>query len=235
MKKLILIMTITILTTTASSTQACGAWFRSIFCKYFDQNYIKGSGVIQVEERESKHFDKIKISGFGNAIIKQTNAESIKIETDSNILPIIETSIYDNTLTIGIKEHCHISPTKLIFHINVKNIKMLETSGTISVKTDTLVVDNLKISDSGASSIKIERLESGNLDVNIAGAGSVTVDSGFTNTQKINISGAGSFNGSDFKSNNCKAYISGCCSAKVNAIKLKSRIAGFGSVKNYGK
>ena len=48
-----------------------------------------GSGNVVKETREARDFDSVSLTGIGALIIQQTGEESLTIEADDNILPLL--------------------------------------------------------------------------------------------------------------------------------------------------
>ena len=61
------------------------------FSLYSCVNTIDGDGNVVTEERNVNTFNKIDISGHFEVFIKQGKQENVEIETDQNLLQLIET------------------------------------------------------------------------------------------------------------------------------------------------
>ena len=59
-----------------------------------------GSGNVITEERDVSGFDSISIGSSMNLIIEQTGSESLKIEAEDNIIPLVKTSVIGKELVI---------------------------------------------------------------------------------------------------------------------------------------
>ncbi|MBA3971304.1 MAG: DUF2807 domain-containing protein, partial [Bacteroidetes bacterium] len=66
------------------------------------------------ETREVSTFNKISMEGVFNIILIQGNRESIKVEAGKNIIPLVETTVENNKLTVKIKDNTSISKMKKI-------------------------------------------------------------------------------------------------------------------------
>ena len=52
---------------------------------------VVGSGIITAETREVSDFDRISVGSSINLIIEQTGRETVRIEAEDNIIPLVKT------------------------------------------------------------------------------------------------------------------------------------------------
>src|SRR3990170_5909134 len=74
----------------------------AVSCKW-TVGFVRGSGNVVTEERDVSDFHKIHLSGIGNLIITQGEEESLTIEADDNIMPLISADVSGERLTISFK------------------------------------------------------------------------------------------------------------------------------------
>src|SRR6266853_278374 len=91
-----------------------------------------GSGVMKVEKRSVPAFTSVSISGLYDVEIIAQKEQSLEIEGDDNLLPLIKTEVNSGTLTIG-------------------NNQSLSTRGKLRVRLSSPSLDG--INTSGASDI----------------------------------------------------------------------------------
>jgi len=112
------------------------------YCHISKSEVATGSGSVISESRELKDFNKIKLNLAGSLEITQGNEESIKIETDDNILPIIETVVKNGTLKIRtIKGKSFNNATKLKISVNLINLNLVGVYSSGSVNSLNLKMD----------------------------------------------------------------------------------------------
>ncbi|MBA7508656.1 hypothetical protein ES705_00588 [subsurface metagenome] len=154
---------------------------------------VRGSGNLISEDRDVSGFSKVSISGSGNLFIEQGDEESLTIEAEDNILPLITTRVSGSTLTIKINRGI---PTKSPnYYLKVKDLTSISTSGSVSVSCPSLSTDSLVIKSSGSGNITL--------------AGTVT-------SQDIESSGSFKYYAEDLKSNSCVIDSSGSGDLTVN-------------------
>jgi len=193
---------------------------------------VRGSGDIETEERDVSDFHEVHLSGTGDLIITQGEKESLVIEADDNVIPLIETEVSMEILTIGFKRGYNFVPTSDIkFYLTVKELDEILLSGAGSVICGDFDAGELEIGISGAGDIDF-RLNADVVRVNSSGAGDINL-SGTVDRQEINLSGAGKYDAGDLESRECDITVSGAGSATVNVSQeLDINISGVGSV-NY--
>ncbi len=196
---------------------------------------VSGSGNIKTEARAVSGFNGISLSIPAKAEIIQGASEGISIETDDNILPLIETVIDDGKLKIRFKDrNMSVSTKTLRMTINVKSIDSLAVAGSGDVQAATLQVTTLKTSIAGSGDVRIANLDAATVIVSIAGSGDFTAG-GKSNTLEAKIAGSGDIKAEKLATNNVKVSIAGSGDAKVWAKDtLKISVAGSGDVAYYG-
>jgi hypothetical protein len=197
----------------------------------------RGSGNVITETREVSGFDAVNVSYPATVLIKQGNAESLKIEAEDNLMPNLKTQVKNGTLEIFYERENgkHVNPTKTVnITIVVKDLVDVEFTSAGELIVENLKTDALDVSLSGAGNIKLDKILVKTLGVNLSGAGSSTA-SGTADDLSLNISGFGDFKGKDLHNKDAQVDISGAGSATVwVADSLDAQISGAGSISYYG-
>jgi len=191
---------------------------------------VRGSGNVEEEERDVSDFDEISFSGMGNLIITQGEEESLLVEADDNILPLIETDVFGDRLTIGFKWGYNFIPTSNVrFYLTVADLNRITFSGAGKVDCDNLETNKLEFDLSGAGDIDFN-INADELVITSSGAGNLTL-SGEVESQNVDISGVGRYNAKELESKECDIEVSGAGSATVNVTEeLDVQISGVGNV-----
>ncbi len=197
---------------------------------------IRGSGNLVTESRSVKDFDRVDLHGCGQVVITQGGDESLVVETDDNIMPHVRTVVKARTLDLDFDpKHKNVSPTRLQFTLNVKDLVGLKVSGSGDIMAASLDTDRLEVKVGGSGDVGIDSLTAKNTRVRISGSGDVVL-AGEASGQDIGVSGSGKYRAQDLCSETAKVRISGSGSATVWAIQsLNARISGSGAVNYYGK
>lgn len=197
----------------------------------------RGSGNVITQTREVSGFEAVSVSYPAEVLIKQGNAESLKIEAEDNLLPNLKTQVKNGTLEIFYQRENgkHVNPTKTVkITVVVKDLKNVDFTSAGELTVDNLKTDTLDVSMSGAGNMKLDQILVKSLGLSLSGAGSSTA-SGTADDLNLSISGFGDFKGADLHSQDAQVDISGAGSATVWAEKnLDAQISGAGSVNYYG-
>jgi hypothetical protein len=194
---------------------------------------ISGNGKVTTIERKVKGYNAISVSGAYEVYLKNDTTESIVIEADENLIPIISTEVNDSVLEIcNAKNIIRSEKMKLI--ISYKSLSSLDFSGATELTGDSgLLFNSLSINISGAGKIALN-MKAENLNASISGGADMDF-SGTTNNFDISITGAGNLNSTNLLAQNCKIDISGFGRGKVYAEKkLEVNISGAGKVEYKG-
>jgi hypothetical protein len=176
-------------------------------------NLVKGSGVSKTEKREVGAFDAIDASIIGEISVKCQDKQSIEIQGDDNILPLITMEVKNNTLRI-------------------KATQGYLPKSTLKLSITTPKVDAFSLS--GAGEVKLTNVKSESLKVELSGAGSLDA-SGEAKQLTVNLSGAGSVNAKDLHTDKAAINASGAGGIVVTvAEQLDANVSGAGSVDYYG-
>src|SRR5262249_22470911 len=143
--------------------------------------------------------------------IDETGSESVTIEADDNILPLIDAHVDGTKLVIETKPGSNIGrASKIEVRITAKQLDEIDLSGTGSVRAKGIKGDKLSVSASGTGSIEIE--------------GSVI-------EQDVRLSGVGNYAGDKLMSDKARVRVSGVGGATVNAkTSLDATVSGTGSI-----
>lgn len=214
---------------------------------------IHGSENLVSEAREVKDFDKVVLAGFGSLNIVQAEKESLMVEADEEIMPLIVTEVRDGTLYIEMKKHVtHIHiPTDITYSLTVSKLDEIDLTGAGKITVFPLDVEHLRFNMSGAGKVKFHKcpvdsfvlsgagmVEALNIDVpelniTISGAAHLRV-TGKADHQSVRIPGAGNYSGERLESKSSEVTLSGTGRAAVTATEtLDATINGAGVI-SYG-
>jgi hypothetical protein len=167
-----------------------------------------GNGVAGTESRELAAFSEVAFLGAGRIEINIGDAEPVELSGDTNLLPLIQTLVIDDRLTV--QPTRPILPTQpIVIRITVPNSTAVIVGGAGDIVVNGIDNERLRIELRGAGDITVtgttgdlailvtgagrtdtSGLDASDVDVNIAGAGNVDVRA--TDTLDVSISGTGS-------------------------------------------
>jgi hypothetical protein len=196
---------------------------------------VTGSGHVQQQTRQPGPFDGVALGLAGTAELRIGDSESITVETDDNLLPLIETVVENGMLKIRSRdEGTRLAPTRLRFVIQAKHITRLAVGGSGSIVAGTLAGDAARFDVGGAGSISVNKLQLEHATVAIGGSGHFNAG-GRAGELKISIGGSGQADTGALDADSVSVSIGGSGQATVSARQaLAASIGGSGNVEYYG-
>ncbi|HEU4867310.1 MAG TPA: head GIN domain-containing protein [Actinomycetota bacterium] len=172
---------------------------------------VTGSGNLKSEERPVSGFDRVSIQGIGDLQIEQSGEESLTIEAEDNLLPLLVSEVEGGRLKLGIRPNSSISATKpIVYRLKVKTLNGIDGSGSVTIDAVGLDADRLEVGLSGT--VK-------------------SVLAGRATAQIVTISGAGGFDGRALTGRTAEVEVSGTGRAVVNVSdELRARASGASSI-----
>src|SRR5688500_9858117 len=79
-------------------------------CLLQQHDTIHGSGVAKTETRDVAEFTRIEATGSPNVTVTIGDKQSLTIEADDNILPLLTTEVKDGKLVIASEKNTSYSP-----------------------------------------------------------------------------------------------------------------------------
>ncbi|MGB8384273.1 MAG: head GIN domain-containing protein [Dermatophilaceae bacterium] len=174
-------------------------------------SYTAGSGTLRTESRDVKGFSAVAVAGTGDVLIQQTGSESLTIEAEENLLPLLTSDVSGGVLTLATKPSASINPTRPITY----RVTMKDLSG---------------LSVSGSATVTAGQAKTASLLVQISGSGIITVD-GTSDAQEVRISGSGDYRGSKLTSRTATVQITGSGNASIMVSdRLDVQVSGSGTL-----
>jgi hypothetical protein len=174
---------------------------------------VRGSGNVITESRDVSGFSEIALAGSGKVRVDVNGTESLIIEAEDNIMPLLTSEVHDGRLELGAESS--ISPTTDIIY----------TVGAIAL-------EGVAISGSGEVTAALVAADS--FDVDISGSGRVE-PTGTTDALVVEISGSGRYLGENLEASVGTVRVSGSGEAVVNVSDdLDVDVSGSGDVQYIG-
>jgi hypothetical protein len=195
---------------------------------------IKGSGTVVSETRQVSQFDRVSVSGSGHLNIVQGDRESLTIEADDNLIPLLRSEVSGGMLKLG-PQNVNLRPTRTIqYRLELKSLKELHLSGALDAEAQSFKSDRLLLAISGSGNIAVPKLEASTLEVRVSGSGNLRL-AGKADRQAVSISGSGNYRAGDCESQDTTVNVSGSGDATVWVHRtLEAHVSGSGDIKYYG-
>jgi hypothetical protein len=175
---------------------------------------VRGSGNVITESRDVRGFSEIAVVGSGNVVVDVNGTESLTVEAEDNIMPLLKTEVRSGRLELSVESS--ISPT---------------TDVTYTVTA--VALDGVSISGSG--DVTATGIDAEPFDVEISGSGKVE-PVGTADTLTLSFSGSGRYAGEGLVASVGTVRVSGSGDAVVNVTDdLDVDVSGSGSVEYIGE
>lgn len=178
-----------------------------------DGDSVQGSGDVVTESRDVAGFDEIAVFGSGEVIVDVTGEESLTIEAEDNVMPLLETEVRNGVLELEVEGN--VSTTR--------DIKYTITAATLQ-----------GVSIAGSGDVTATGIEGDEFAVEIAGSGDVS-PAGTVTALSVEIAGSGRYQGENLEAVTATVEVAGSGDVVVNATgELDIDVAGSGNVEYIG-
>jgi hypothetical protein len=147
----------------------------TVGCKHGVNMGVQGSGKREVQKRDVQAFTSISSMGAFNVEVVAQKAQSVEIEGDDNILPLISTEVSNNVLRIKNDKGFSINEP-IVVRISVPDLAGLNVSGAGKISISGLKNDKFEIDCDGAPMIKVSG-QTKVIDINTNGAAKIDTHS----------------------------------------------------------
>jgi hypothetical protein len=196
---------------------------------------VQGNGNVQRQAREVGHFTGIALSLPGKVEVRSGAREGVTVETDANLLPLIETVVENGTLKIRRKDKVNLRTRNLTFVVQAREVERLSVAGSGDIDADAVRGERIQLEIGGSGDIRVRKAEGASIGVNVSGSGDLQVDGGSARSLSVSLAGSGDVDLAHVRSDDAKVNIAGSGDAKVWARNdLSVSVAGSGDVDYYG-
>ena len=191
---------------------------------------IEGNYDLITETREIDHFDEISLESFINVEYIQADYYEVQVEAESNLVPFIETTVRNHTLTVevydnrSLREHYRITVT-----IYSPNLDEFNISGSGDFYCEGLVNEDFDLNVSGSGDVAMG-IDTYDLNAKISGSGNMEFW-GLAPDAKFTISGSGDVRAYELEVEDCTAKITGSGNMHLWVTeKIDISISGSGDI-----
>ncbi len=155
---------------------------------------IKGSGKVVKETRPVCGIRTLESCGGGEVFVTQGPTESLQVEAEDNLLPLLTSTVTDGKLCLSMKPRVSFATTKPIrFYLTVKDLSSISILGSGGVQCSDLKTENLALFIGGSGDIAI-KTEAKRVAAECMGSGNASVDATAEN-MKLTVGGSGDVKG----------------------------------------
>ena len=139
-------------------------------CHRFHEG-VQGSGKIEKQKRDVASFTSISTEGAYDIEIVAQKAQSLEIEGDDNVLPLITTEVSNNVLHIKSLRNYSVSDP-ITLRISLPDLAGISASGAGNIEVSGLKNEKFEIDSSGAPKMRVAG-ETKVLNIDASGAGNI--------------------------------------------------------------
>lgn len=227
----------------------------SLACGSVSPNHVRGSGKIVTQTVDVKNFDSVSLEGSGNVYVEQGDSESLTVEADDNILPLLENNVRGRELVLSMKPNQSIDPSSpIVYRLVVKDLNGIALKGSGNFYISPIRSNDMAISLLGSGNINLKGLDADSVSIDLSGSGNITVEDvavktvdthlkgsgdikldGKSDAQTMSVAGSGNYLAPDLETGSATVSIPGSADVTVWANdSLHVTINGSGTVNYYG-
>jgi hypothetical protein len=190
---------------------------------------VAGSGVLKVVERTVPKFTAIEQDNVGVILITQGEAETLAIESDDNVLPVLMSEVRDGVLHLSVERGKGCTAHKLIYRITVRSLERLDLSGSASADIKNITGKRLGIGLAGSGSLTA----TGKItELSLIISGTSNVDARELFVERANVTLAGTGSATLAVNKELDATLTGTGSLRYSGgARVNSNITGTGAIK----
>ena len=208
---------------------AAGAW-------PFGGDRVEGNGKIVRQARQAAGFTGVSMGVPGELQLRIGASDSITIETDDNLQPLIETVVEDGVLRIRTTSNNRDLRTEhLKITVQARSIERLSVGGSGTISAAALRGARLNLDVGGSGTIAVASVDSDEVAAKVAGSGDIVVKGGSVRNLTVSVAGSGDVDLGQVAVSDAKVKVAGSGDVTVWAKDtLAMSIAGSGDVRYYG-
>jgi len=160
-------------------------------CVSIARDTITGSGNVTTQDRSATGFDKIENKSSINVIITKSDAFTLKVEADDNIIPYVLTEVKNNILTVRIDNDVNIKGSKKInVYVSLPLVKSIAVMGSGNISSnDKFGGENIEVQVKGSGDIRFS-FDGNKASILTKGSGDIKFDGNVAHSE-LGIYGSG--------------------------------------------
>ncbi len=193
-------------------------------------NRVMGSGKVTSEQREVAEFTAVELAGSADVNILLGNAQSVNVQSDDNIVPLIETKVVNGKLYISTKPLTNITTSNgIVVTVVMKSLQRLTLSGSGNMNVGEMTGPELAVELPGSGNIRVVG-KADRVKVSLAGSGNVFCDSLTASDATVRLNGSGNVKVYAAKSIDASILGSGSIQYSGEPAQVTKSITGSGSI-----
>lgn len=168
------------------------------------------------EVRAVAPFDRVAIDAPAELLITQGAVESLVVEAERHVLPLLRTRVDNGTLVIGVVGSLQ-TALPIRVRVTLRTLTLLRADGSAEVRISALRTSALEMQLAGSSQTRLDELNADRFEPELAGSSALHVGRGQVQHQQVRVSDAARYNAAGLRSRTTQIDVRGSGQALVNA------------------
>ncbi len=195
-----------------------------------DMNRVVGSGHVISESRTVAEFTAVELQGSADVTVVPGSKQSVVVEADDNIVPLIETTVNNGTLVIGTRPSTSFStPNRVQVTVTMNNPNHVALSGSGSLNVSGVTGPDITVDLAGSGEITVTGTAD-RVTINLPGSGNVDCDGLKARSAKVTLMGSGTILVYASESLDANILGSGTIRYSGNPAQVTKQISGSGTI-----
>ncbi|WP_338758827.1 head GIN domain-containing protein [Massilia sp. METH4] len=196
---------------------------------------VQGSGKIVSQARQPGPFKGVELTTGAHVEVVIGGDDTLTIEGDDNILPLVETVVENGVLNIRpVRKNMQIDGRRLKIVVRARAVDNLGVAGSGMLEARRIRADKLTLEVAGSGALDIDGIEAKTVEVGVAGSGKVDA-AGQAARAQISIAGSGKADTSRLDVQHATVTVAGSGQSVLTARgSITANVTGSGNVGYYG-
>ncbi len=201
-----------------------------------NSNMVRGSGNVVRETRPVSGFTSIALTCAGDVQLTQGDTDSLVIEAEDNILPLLVSEVNGSQLRLKTRPNTSYRTTRGVhFIITVKALNAIQRSASGNVDASEITTSSFNLVLNGSGNVNLAGLQASSLTVEVTGSGNANVGGGQAGQLTASLHGSGDFTAPNLESQSAQVTVTGSGMARVwTKSTLSATVSGSGDLEYYG-
>ena len=190
---------------------------------------IKGNGKVKTDVRQVNGFNRVVVQGLVELFLSQESTESVKIESEENLISLFKTSVSDSTLYVFVPSVK--KALKLNVTVAYKDLKQIILLNEVTLQSEKVAnFDDIEIICGGSSRLNFE-YKAARSTIKVLDNSAVSLR-GYSEYLTVEAHDETEVNAFDLQSDNCTVIGSGFAEISIN-VKKKLGVTMSGNCNLY--
>jgi hypothetical protein len=193
-------------------------------------NSVAGSGKVVSEPRNVSDFTSIMLLGSAHVEVTFGALESVSVEADDNIVPLVETVVQNGQLVINNNSSANFTTSNPVrVNVTMNSLKGVTLKGSGNINISSVAGDGLKISLPGSGNLTVTGTATA-VDISLPGSGNIYCDGLKAKFATVTLNGSGNIEVYADQRLDANLRGSGTIHYGGNPAQISKNIRGSGSI-----